>query len=65
MPGKVTDPGNGTYCDGVITYTLSGDRLIPADYTITATSRQTNTWAYVVTAIVILLAIGSWVWRRK
>ena len=65
MPGKVTDPGNGIYSDGVITYPLSGDRLIPADYTITATSRQTNTWAYVVTAIVIFLAIGSWVWRRK
>ena len=65
MPGKVTDPGNGIYSDGVITYPLSGDRLIPADYVITATSRQTNTWAYVVTAIVILLAIGSWVWRRE
>ncbi|MBO4771917.1 MAG: hypothetical protein J5595_05220 [Bacteroidales bacterium] len=65
MPGKVTDPGNGIYCDGVITYTLSGDRLIPADYAITAISRQTNTWAYVVTAIIILLAIGSWVWRKK
>ncbi|MBR2105154.1 MAG: hypothetical protein IJ894_06230 [Bacteroidales bacterium] len=63
MPGKVTNPGNGILSDGVITYTLSGERLIPADYTITATSRQTNIWAYVVTAIVILLAIGSWVWK--
>jgi len=47
----------------IITYILSGERLIPADFTITATSRQTNIWAYVVTAIVILLAIGSWVWK--
>ena len=63
MPGKVTDPGNGILSDSVITYTLSGERLIPADFTITATSRQTNIWAYVVTVIVILLAIGSWVWK--
>lgn len=47
----------------LITYILSGERLIPADYVITATSRQTNILAYVVTAIVILLAIGSWVWK--
>ncbi|MBO7597282.1 MAG: hypothetical protein J6T70_09590, partial [Bacteroidales bacterium] len=62
MPGEVTDSGNGYLSDGVITYILSGERLIPADYTITATSRQTNIWAYVVTIIVIILAIGSWVW---
>ncbi|MBQ1885530.1 MAG: hypothetical protein II165_11015 [Bacteroidales bacterium] len=63
MPGEVTDSGNGFLSNGVITYILSGERLIPADFTITATSRQTNIWAYVVTAIVILLAIGSWVWK--
>ncbi len=63
MPGKVINIGNGIYSDGIISYTLSGERLIPNDYTITATSQQTNTWAYVVTIILILLAIGSWVWK--
>lgn len=63
MPGEIVNADNGYYTDGVITYILSGERLIPADYVITATSRQTNIWAYVVTAIVILLAIGSWVWK--
>ena len=65
MPGKVTDPGNGIYSDGVITYTLSGERLIPADYTISATSREANTWAWIVSALVILLAIGCWVYKSK
>ncbi|MBQ9214427.1 MAG: hypothetical protein IJ150_10890 [Bacteroidales bacterium] len=63
MPGEIVNADNGYYSDGVISYILSGERLIPADYVITATSRQTNIWAYVVTAIVILLAIGSWVWK--
>ncbi|MBR4215151.1 MAG: hypothetical protein IKR94_07510, partial [Bacteroidales bacterium] len=65
MPGKVINIGNGIYSDGIISYTLSGERLIPNDYTITATSQQTNIWAYVLTVIIIILAIGSWVWKWK
>ena len=65
MPGEVTNPGNGFYCDGVITYILSGDRLIPGNYTITATSRKTNIWAWIASAAIILLAIGSWMWKSK
>lgn len=65
MPGKVVDAGNGNLHDGIIEYPLSGERLIPADYIITATSRQTNIWAYIISAVVIILAIGSWIWKRK
>lgn len=66
MPGKVTDAGNGTLQpDGTIFYPFTGERLIPQDYTITASSRVTNTWAYIVTLLIILLAIGSFFWQRK
>lgn len=66
MPGKVTDTGNGTLqSDGTILYPFTGERLIPQDYTITAISRVTHTWAYIVTILIILLAIGSFLWRRS
>lgn len=65
MPGKVTDAGMGTYDGQVIHYKLTGERLIPGAYTIAATSRVTNVWAFVVTLFVILLAIGSFLYRRK
>ena len=65
MPGLITDPGTGTIRDGVIYYTLTGERLVPQDYVITATSRVTHVWAYIVTFLVILLAIGSLLYRRK
>lgn len=65
MPGSVLDAGMGTYDGDVIRYRLGGERMIPGAYTITATSRATNVWAFVVTLLVILFAIGSLLYRRK
>ena len=69
MPGTVWNPGTGVIRDGNIYYQLTGERLIPGDYIITATSRVTNTWAYVVTilviALLIALFIGSFIYRGK
>ena len=65
MPGRVLDAGLGEYDGEVIHYRLGGERMIPGDYTITATSRVTNVWAFIVTILVVLLAIGSFCYRRK
>ena len=66
MPGTVTDTGNGILQpDGTIFYPFTGERLIPKDYTISATSRVTNVWAYIVTLLIIVLAVGSFLYRRK
>lgn len=67
MPGRVLDAGMGEYDGNVIHYRVSGDRTIPNDYkySITATSRVTNVWAFIVTILVVLLAIGSFFYRRK
>ena len=64
MPGKVIDAGAGVIDGDVIHYRLGGERMIPGDYTITATSRVTNVWAFVVTILVVLLAVGSLFYRR-
>lgn len=66
MPGKVISTGNGTQQpDGTIFYPLTGERLIPQDYTITATSRKTNVWAYIVSLLIILLAAGSFIYKKR
>ena len=65
MPGRVIDPGCGTVSDGVIEYRFEGGFLIPGDYTITATSRSTNVWAFIISGLVILLALATLFYRRK
>ena len=65
MPGTVVNPGTGVIKNGDIYYQLTGERLIPGDYTITATSHVTHIWAYIVTILVIILAIGSFVYSGK
>ena len=64
MPGKVIDAGNGVVEGNVVRYRFSGERLIPHPFDVTITSRVTNVWAFVVTALVILLAIGCLFYRR-
>ena len=64
MPGKVIDAGKGVVDGNVVRYRFSGERLIPHPYNVTITSRVTNVWAFVVTALVILLAIGCLFYRR-
>ena len=65
MPGTVTDAGMGEYDGKVIHYQLGGERLILGPYTITASSRVVNVWAYIVTALIILLALGSLLLHKK
>ena len=65
MPGRVQDTGMGEYDGEVIHYRLGGEQMIPGAYTISATSRVTNIWAFIVTFLVIILAIGSFFYRRK
>ncbi|MBR1520052.1 MAG: hypothetical protein IJ635_02300 [Bacteroidaceae bacterium] len=65
MPGTVWNPGTGIIKDGTIHYQLTGERLIPGDYVITATSRVTHIWAYVVTLLIILLPLAVSFYRRK
>ena len=65
MPGRVIDGGMGKVDGNVISYRFSGERLLPHDYVISASSRVTHVWAYVITILVIIIAIGSFFYRKK
>ena len=65
LPGDVIDCGTGICQNGTIFFPLTGERLIPQKYTITATSRQTNYWAYIITVLIVIIAVGSILWKRK
>ena len=65
MPGRITDTGRGSIEKNlqtdrdVIVYRMEGNFLVLGDYTITASSRVTNVWAFILSGVVILLALAS------
>jgi hypothetical protein len=65
MPGKITNHNDGIVTKGAIKYRLTGDRLLPGDYTLAAQSRVTNTWAFIVTALLIIITVALIVIRKK
>jgi len=65
MPGKVVASNSAVSYGDTLVWQLSAYRMIPANYTISATSAKANIWAFIVTGIVVLIAIGSFIWRPK
>ena len=65
MPGKVIDAGNGVVEGNVVRYKFSGERLIPHPYDVIITSRVINVWAFIITILIVLIAVGSFFYRRK
>lgn len=61
LPGKM----NNVTSNSPFTKKIRGENFIPHDYTISASSRQTNTWTFIITTLIILLAIGSLGYRKK
>lgn len=65
MPGHITDAGTGLCQNDTVFYSLTGERLIPHDYIITASSRVNHVWAYIVTVLVVVLASVFVLYRRS
>ncbi len=65
LPGKIIQPNNAIVQGDTLVWKLSAYRLIPADYVIEAQSRKANIWAFLLTGVIVLLAVGSFLWRPK
>lgn len=63
MPGKVTPPENVVIQGDTLVWNLTAYRTIPSDYTIEAKSRKTNLWAFILTGFILIIAVGSFVWK--
>jgi len=65
MPGKVIQPNNAVMLGDTIELKLTAYRMIPADYVIEAQSRKANVWAFILTGIILIVAVGSFLWKQK
>jgi hypothetical protein len=64
LPGTILEAGNAVLHNDTLSYNLSAYRMVYSDYEIRATSRKANVWAFVVTGIIVVLAVGSMFVRK-
>ena len=65
MPGTIMSASSGMFDYGVAVFRISPQYMFVGDYVITATSQVTNYWAYIISILVITLAIGSFIYNKK
>ena len=65
MPGRIIG-GNALSADGnSCKFRLTGERLIPGDYTMEVISRDCHLWAFLITGLIVVLAIASYFWHGR
>ena len=65
LPGNITVPNNSVIKGDTLTWRLTAYRMVHDDYVIEAQSRRANIWTFVLTGIVLIIAIGSFVYKPK
>jgi len=65
MPGKIMLPTNAVIKGDTMVWKLTAFRMMHDDYIIRAQSRKSNVWAFIVTGLVLVLAIGSFLYKPK
>lgn len=65
MPGKITLPNNAVIKGDTLVWRLTAYRMGHDDYVIGAQSRRTNIWTFILTGIVLAIAVGSFLIKPK
>ena len=63
LPGDIIQANNAVVEGEVLTWKLTPQRLIPDDYIIEAQSRKANLWAFILTGLIVIVALGSFFWK--
>lgn len=59
VPGLITHTNSPIVNNNSITWKVDGMRILFHDYTLTAEYRIANTWAFLVSALILIIAIAS------
>jgi len=63
LPGKIIQSSDATVHGDTLSWRLTAYRMIHADYVIEAQSRKANVWAFILSCLILLVAIGSFFWK--
>lgn len=65
LPGKIVETNTPIVFGDTLSWKVDANRFFFTDYTLTATSRKPNFWAFGVTGIIVVLGlVGLWIKRK-
>ncbi|MDR1091317.1 MAG: hypothetical protein LBL79_09600 [Prevotella sp.] len=59
VPGEIIESNSPMISSGILTWKIDGVRLLFDDYTLTAEYRIVNVWAFIVSGLIVVIAIFS------
>lgn len=65
LPGKVTETGNAVVHSDTLIWRLTAYRMVYSPYEISAQSRKANVWAFILSGLIAVLAVGSYFYKFK
>lgn len=65
MPGRISPKENVVMNGDTLNFKLTAYRMVYDDYVIAAESRKANIWAFIVSGLIVVLAIGSFWYKPK
>lgn len=67
VPGKIVDSNSPMIASDTLTWKVDSMRILFDDYTLTAEYRIVNIWAFVLSGLIVVVALFSCImlWRRK
>jgi hypothetical protein len=65
MPGEILRSNSDFEAKDTLTWNMQGLKFLTRDYVVEAESRKTNVWAFVLTGLIIVVAIGSFFFRKN
>ena len=65
LPGEILEADNAVAKNDTLIWTLTAYRLYYDDYTIEAKSRVINYWAFIITGLIVLIALFSLFYKPK
>ena len=65
MPGRVVPNEHIVQNGDTLNFKLTAYRMVYSDYVIQAESRKANIWAFIVSGLILVLAVGSFWYKPK
>jgi hypothetical protein len=65
LPGEIIKSNNAVVKGDTLVWNLTSARMVYGNYVLEAQSRKVNIWAFVITGLLLIIAVGSFIYKPR